>query len=83
MRQKKQAEEAAKKNTRRKQTDVEDSNPVNESNVEPEPDAEPSKSGLQSHEISNNECALCFGLYEDDLSPTGRLKKESGCSALG
>ena len=28
--------------------------------------------GLQSHEISSNECAVCFGVYEDDLdSDTG------------
>ena len=73
---KKQVEKAAKKKPRRKQTDVEDPNPVVESDVEPVPDLEPSKNGLQSHEISNNECALCFGLYEDDLSPTGRLERE-------
>ena len=24
----------------------------------------------------NNECALCFGLYEDDLSITGKLERE-------
>ena len=23
--------------------------------------------GIQSHEISNNECVICFGLYQDDL----------------
>jgi len=62
MRQKKQASE---KKTRRKKTNTEDPNPVIESDAEPEPD--PSESGLQSHEISNNECSLCFNLYEDDF----------------
>ena len=32
--------------------------------------------GVQSHEISNNECAVCFGLYQDDLSSTGKLMTE-------
>ena len=68
---KKQVEKAAKKKPRRNLIDVEDPNPVVESDIEPELDLEPSKGGLPSHEISNNECALCFGLYEDDLSPTG------------
>ena len=36
----------------------------------------PMESGVQSNEISNNECALCFGLYEDDLSMTGKLERE-------
>ena len=32
--------------------------------------------GVQSCEISNNECAVCFGLYQDDLSSTGKLLNE-------
>ena len=31
--------------------------------------------GLQKGEISNNECAVCFGVYEDDLMD-GELHKE-------
>ena len=73
---KKQAEKVAKKKPRRKQTDVEDPNPFVESDIEPEPDLEPSESGLQSHKISNNQCALYCSLYEDDLSPTRRLERE-------
>ena len=26
--------------------------------------------------IRNDECAICFGLYEDDLSPTGKFEKD-------
>ena len=32
--------------------------------------------GIQSKEISSNECAICFGLYQDDLSSTGKLLTE-------
>ena len=32
--------------------------------------------GIQSKEISNNECVICFGLYQDDLSSTGKLLTE-------
>ena len=32
--------------------------------------------GVQTKEIRNDECAVCFGLYEDDLSPTGKLEKD-------
>ena len=39
-------------------------------------DSGPMESGVQSNEISNNECALCFGLYEDDLSMTRKLERE-------
>ena len=39
-------------------------------------DSEPTESGIQSNEISNNECALCFGLYEEDLSMTRKLERE-------
>ena len=35
--------------------------------------SKPTESGVQSNEISNNECALCFGLYEDDLSMIEKL----------
>ena len=37
---------------------------------------ESSKDGVQSNEINSDECARCFGLYEDDLSPTGKLEKD-------
>ena len=64
MRQKKMAE----KSTKKKQT---------KENTEPViSDSEPIESGVQSTEISNDECALCFGLYEDDLSTTGKLERE-------
>ena len=73
IRQKKQTDKALKKKTRKKQTDVEHPDPViDESDAEPES----SDSGLQSHEISNNECAFCFGLYDDNFSATGRLQRE-------
>ena len=40
--------------------------------------------GVQSHEISNNECAVCFGLYQDDLSSTGKLTTEwVECTSAG
>ena len=39
-------------------------------------DSESTESGVQSNEISSNECALCFGLYEEDLSMTGKLERE-------
>ena len=29
--------------------------------------------GVQSYEISNKECSVCFGLYQNDLSSTGKL----------
>ena len=32
--------------------------------------------GVQNREISSNECAICFGLYQDDLSTTGKLMRE-------
>ena len=61
MRQKKLAEKGSKKKTR-KRSEID---PVIESESE---DQEPIESGLQSHEILSNECALCFGLCNDDLS---------------
>ena len=39
--------------------------------------------GIQSKEISSNECAICFGLYQDDLSSTGKLLTEwAECSNI-
>ena len=32
--------------------------------------------GVQDKEISSNECAVCFGLYQDDLSSAGKLMRE-------
>ena len=32
--------------------------------------------GVQGNEILSDECAICFGLYEDDLSTTGKLEKD-------
>ena len=32
--------------------------------------------GIQDKEISSNECAICFGLYQDDLSSAGREADE-------
>ena len=40
--------------------------------IESEPE-EPIESG---HEISNNECPLCFGLYDDDFCSTGKLQRD-------
>jgi len=31
---------------------------------------------VQNREISSNECAICFGLYQNDLSTTGKLMRE-------
>ena len=59
---------SSKKKTK-KQSDID---PIIESKPE---DQEPIESRLQSHEISNNECALCFGLY-DDLFSTGKLLRD-------
>ena len=39
-------------------------------------DSELTESGVQSSEISNNECALYFGLYEEDLSMTEKSERE-------
>ena len=39
--------------------------------------------GIQSKEISSNKCAFCFGLYQDDLSFTGKLLTEwAECSNI-
>ncbi len=33
--------------------------------------------GLQSREVSSNECAVCFGLYDEDVnSETGELMSD-------
>ena len=32
--------------------------------------------GVQNREISSTECAICFGLYQDDLFTTGKLMRE-------
>ena len=32
--------------------------------------------GIQTNEISNSECAACFGLYEEDILSTGELVQE-------
>ena len=41
------------------------------------------ETGIQTNEITNSECAACFGLYEDDLLPDGELVEEwvecTGC----
>ena len=36
---------------------------------------------VQDKEISSNECAVCFGLYQDDLSSAGKLMR-SGLSVI-
>ena len=41
-----------------------------------EVEADDDEYGVQNREISNNECAVCFGLYQDDLSTTGKLMRE-------
>jgi len=46
--------------------------PSSDSEVEADDD----EYGVQNREISNNECAVCFGLYQDDLSTTGKLMRE-------
>jgi len=62
--------------------------PSSDSEVEANDDDE---YGVQNREISNNECAVCFGLYQDDLSTTEKWMREwvectnegarSGCTA--
>ena len=33
--------------------------------------------GLQGREVSSNECAACFGLYEEDIDPdSGDITRE-------
>jgi len=44
-----------------------------ESSSDSEVEADDDKYGVQIRGISNNECAVCFGLYQDDLSTTGKL----------
>ena len=44
--------------------------PSSESEVEEE------EYGIQGKEISSNECAVCFGLYSDDLTSAGKLMRE-------
>ena len=68
MKQKKRAEKSTKKKMPKQTTKVNTEIDVS--------DAEPTESGLQDNEISNSECAVCFGLYEDDLSMTGKLERE-------
>ena len=36
------------------------------------PCGEMSTEGIQSREISSNECAVCFGVYDDDLGQDGK-----------
>lgn len=39
-------------------------------------DSDIAEDGIQNNEISTDECAVCFGLYQDDLSTTGKLLRE-------
>lgn len=64
MRQKKMAERSTRKTQTKENTEI------------GVPDSELTESGVQSNEISNNKCALCFGLFEDDLSVIGKLERE-------
>ena len=32
------------------------------------------ETGIQHHELSENECAICFGLHEEDPEPVEWLK---------
>ena len=39
-------------------------------------DSEVAEDGVQNNGILNDECVVCFGLYQDDLSSTGKLLRE-------
>ena len=73
---KKKDENATKKPSKSKRSNAKKA-PVS---PDPPSDSESQRSadeeGIQSHEISSNECAVCFGLYQDDLSSTGKLLTE-------
>ena len=66
-----EAKKTSRENSKKKMRKQSGSDPVIE--LEPE---EPIENGLQSHEISNNECALCFGLYDDDFSSIGKSQRD-------
>ena len=73
------SQEAAKKQSRTKWSNAKAKMVPIVSNMPSDSDSQRSgedEDGVQSHEISNNECAVCFGLYQDDLSSTGKLLTE-------
>ena len=47
------------------------------SDSEIEVDSDSNEYGIQNGEISSDECAICFGLYQDYLSSIGKIMKES------
>ena len=79
---KKEEEAAAKKQSRTKRSNAKAKMVPVVSNIPSDSDSQGSgedDDGVQSHEILNNECAVCFGLYsiyQDDLSSTGKLLTE-------
>ena len=48
--------------------------PSSDSEIEADNDSD--EYGIQNGKISSNECPVCFGLYQDDLSSTGKLMTE-------
>jgi len=48
--------------------------PSPESEIEADNDGD--QYGIQNGEVSSNECTFCFGLYQDNLSSTGKLMIE-------
>ena len=50
--------------------------PSSDSEIEAAADNDCDEYGIQNNEISNNEYAVCFGLYQDDLSSAGKLMTE-------
>ena len=64
---KKEEEAAAKKQSTTKQSNAKAKKVPVVSNIPSDSDSQGSgedEDGVQSHEISNNECAVCFGLYQ-------------------
>ena len=73
---KKSKEKAAKKPSKSKQSNKKTAVPSDPPPSDSESQGSGDEDGIQSHEISNNECAICFGLCQDDLSSTGKLLTE-------
>ena len=73
---KKKEEIAAKKPSKTKRSNAKKTPIVPDPPTDSDSQESADEDGVQSREISNNECAVCFSLYQDDLSSTGKLLTE-------
>ena len=70
---KKQQESASKKTSKRAKQSIVLTSPVNPPSDSKSLQESDNDEGIQSHEISNDEYSICFGLYQDELSSTGKI----------